>query len=89
VADIKRLKSEIERLEAEASKTQEALSNAQLEMARELNKWHCGTTSTKKDFELAEEKMMPIANKLSLLLAKLNAVKKDLESAIKDLDMKN
>jgi hypothetical protein len=86
VADIKRLKSDIELLEAEAQRAQEALRNAQLVMTRELNKWHCGTVTTKKYIESSEEKVIPKANKLSQILTKLNAAKKDLESAVKDLD---
>ncbi len=88
MGDIKRLKSDIERLQEGVQKAQEELNKAQLVVAHELNKWHCGTVNTKKDFELAEGKVMPLAEQLSRLLSELAAVKKDLETAIKNLDQK-
>lgn len=66
-SEIQRLEREIARVKKEIPRAQKALEPHLLEVARELNKWHCKQVTGKDGIDTAHEATMPLARYLGTL----------------------
>ncbi|PCI41450.1 MAG: hypothetical protein COB46_03530 [Rhodospirillaceae bacterium] len=66
-SEIQRLEREIRRMKKEIPKAKKALEPHLLEVAHELNKWHCNPSNSREGIEVAHQTSMPLAQHLGTL----------------------
>lgn len=84
-SEIQRLEREVRRMNKEIPKTRKALEPYLLEIARELNKWHCKLVIGKEGIDAAHEAALPLARHLGTLEFDLEVAMRMLKKRAEEL----